>query len=349
MDKFDTLIFRSLNRIDLAQIVNDYPSNPISFTEYKKLRIEKLNQLLGSKTTIYLDLKFLIKLRDSISEGNTSIYKRIFFKLRQLVDEGKVICPISDCIIDEILKQTSIKTREKTALILDIVCRNISLAPMRNIFIHEFVNILLFSENKDLQKIQNWDFPISLFGNLDFETSDKNSSDLLKILFYEGLIATSIQEIITCYKNVKGSDISLFAETFFNSIKYGSVPQSFGKIVQNELIAFMISMGHELKVSPDPILEKIKHLDQETLLKIVPSIYVFCSLHAEMINDSAKKYKKNDYYDIIHCSLAIPNCNYFFTERGFMHRTRKVLKLDSKFKMVIESDPNKVMTLLNTF
>lgn len=348
MKKFDTLIFRSLNKIDLLQIINDYQSHPIDFENYKKIKIEKLNQATSSKTKIYLDLKFLIKLRDSFHEDNNTIFKRIFFKLRQLVDEEKVICPISDCMIDEILKQSSIETREKTAQILDIVCNNISLIPMRNIFINEFLNILLFSKDQDLQKFHIWDFPISLFGNLDFEVSDESNTDILKILYYEGLIITSIQEILTCYKDVKGSNISVFAEIFFNSIKFESIAQPIEKIIQNELRAFFISMGHELKVSSEPILEKLVYLDLDSIFRIVPSIYVFCSLHAEMRKDNSKKYKKNDYYDINHCSLAIPNCDYFFTERGFMHRTKKILKLDRKFNMVIESDPNKVINLLNT-
>ncbi len=348
MDKYNNLALRNIGKIDFTRIKNEYIEQSIDFKAYKKQKLEHLDQDLSTKIKIYLDLKYIIKIRDSILKKNSSINKRIFFRLKELVNDGKVICPFSENVLDEILKQSNLKTRNRTAQILDILSKNISLKSLQYILINEFKNILMFCNGQELEKVNYWDYPISVIGDIDFKISNNIiEKDLVKILFYEGLITTTIQELVLFYKNIKCTIISSIAEKCFRSISYDANGLSMDKIINNQLHDYFISMGKEFEISPEILLKKIENCNTKDIERIAPCTYVFCSLHSEMIKDSSKKYKKNDYYDIIHCCLAIPTCDYFFTEDGFMHRVKNVLKMDKKFNVKIESKPENIIKLLD--
>jgi hypothetical protein len=346
MNNFDNLKFRNIQKIDFARIERDYLKQNIDFESYKNQKIKELNGFTSNKIKIYLDLKYLIKIRESLTEKDTSVNKRIFFRLKELVNNGKVICPFSESILDEILKQSP-ERRIKTAEVLDILSKNISFKPLIYIFIREFRNVLNFYSGMNQEKINYWDYPISLLGYLDFEISDTNEIDInfTKILFYEGMITETIQEIISRHKKVECTAISSIAEKIINSTPYDSKANSIETIIYNELKSCFISIGEELKM-PQFVIEQLQDFKSKDIEKIAPSIFVFCSLHAELIKDSSKKYKRNDYYDILHSCLAIPNCDYFFTEDSFMYRTKNVLKMDKKYKVHIESKPQHILSLL---
>lgn len=348
MINFDNLAFRNINKVDFTLIESEYKKQKIDFDSYKKQKIGHLNKFVSNKIKIYLDLKYLIKIRDSLSLKNTSLNKKIFFRLKELVENEKVICPFSDCIFEELLKQPS-NNRIKTAEILDILSNNISLKPLHFIFIQEFINAINFYNEKELDEINYWDYPISIKGNLDFEIANNKDIDidLWKIFSYEGMIGTTIQELISYHEEIKCSSISLVAEKLFGRIQYKTEEKSINKIIRQEIESCFISIAEELKIPTGLVSEKLQDFKVEDIERVAPCLFVFCSLHAEMIKDSEKKYKKNDFYDIMHCSLAIPNCDYFFTEDSFMHRTKNVLKLNQKYNVKIESKPEKILSLIN--
>lgn len=349
MDNFDNLAFRNISKIDFARIESDYQKQYIDFKSYKNKKLKELNEFASNKIKIYLDLKYLIKIRDSLTEKERSINKRIFYRLKELVNNGKVICPFSDSILDEVLKQSDLKRRIKTAEVLDILSKNISLKPLLYIFIEEFLNVLNFYRGQTQGKINYWDYPISLLDDLDFKISDNNDIDInfTKILLYEGMITTTIQEIISFHKKAKCSIISSIAENIISSRSCDSNTDSIEKIIYSELKSCLILIGKELKIPSQFVIEQLQDFKSNDIEKIAPSIFVFCSLHGDLIKDSSKKYKKNDYYDIEHCCLAIPNCDYFFTEDSFMFRTKNVLKMDKKYGVQIESKPQRIMSILD--
>ncbi len=347
MNNFNHLAFRNLQKIDIARIKSDYQKQNIDFKSYKNQKIKDLNEFSSNKIKIYLDLKYLINIRESLTEKGTSVNKQIFFRLKDLVKNGKVICPFSESILDEILKQPP-KRRIKTAEVLDVLSKNISFKPLLYIFIEEFLNVLNFYSELNQKKINYWDYPISLLGNLDFEISSSNEFDmnLTKILVYEGMITETIQEIISHHKKIECTATSSIAANIINSTPYESNGKSIETIIYNELKSCFISIGEELKLTRQFVIEQLQDFKSKDIEKIAPSIFVFCSLHGELIKDSSKKYKKNDYYDILHSCLAIPNCDYFFTEDSFLYRTKNVLKMDKKYNVRIESKPQHILSLL---
>ncbi len=57
----------------------------------------------------------------------------IFQRLKQLVEEDKVICPFSECLFDELLKQKDISSRRRTAQIVDAISKSYILNPIHYI------------------------------------------------------------------------------------------------------------------------------------------------------------------------------------------------------------------------
>jgi hypothetical protein len=354
MERYDNIAFRRISKIDFKRIIDDYEKQSIDFKSYKERKLECLDQFVSNKVKIYIDLNYLIGIRRSVLERNSSpntFNRKIFVRLKELISEGRIICPFSETIFDEILKQSDIETRSKTAQVLDILSQGISLRPLLAILIGEFKNILKYCNGQKIEKIKCWDYPISIAGEIDFSISNNGDfieKDLAKILFYEGIIKMTIQEITIAHKGIGNTSISRIAEKYFGSVNCNSNGLPIDKIINKEFIGYCNSMGQEFKIPKEICLEYFRNININEIREIAPSTYIFCALHSELIKNCTTKYKKNDYYDIMHCCLAIPNCDYFFTEAGFTHRTKNVLKMDEKFNIKIESNPEVILELLNS-
>lgn len=52
--------------------------------------------------------------------------------------------------------------------------------------------------------------------------------------------------------------------------------------------------------------------------------------------DKSRKIKPNDYYDIMHSSVALSTCNFFLTEKSFSS-TLKRMNIDKEFNITVLS------------
>jgi len=77
------------------------------------------------------------------------------------------------------------------------------------------------------------------------------------------------------------------------------------------------------------------------LFKIDPSLFGLMWWNKDRIYKDG-----NDTMDVLHASNALPNCDYFFTEKELRSMIVK-LKLDKSFGGVVESDGKKVLEALN--
>jgi hypothetical protein len=96
-------------------------ANPgISIDQHVKRRVVALGRSLDDRAAIYLDTKFWIMLRECAEgKGTDASVLELLHRLRTLVAEGKVFCPVSESHLFEFLKQDDMNSRLETARIVD--------------------------------------------------------------------------------------------------------------------------------------------------------------------------------------------------------------------------------------
>lgn len=83
---------------------------------------------IASKYKIYLDLRFWIFLREvELVRNNNQELGQLLSRLKHLVDNGVVICPISESIFVELMKQSDSETRLATAKLIDRLSLGVTL------------------------------------------------------------------------------------------------------------------------------------------------------------------------------------------------------------------------------
>lgn len=105
-------------------------NNKVSLKEYVDSEQIKLSDSIKDRIKIYLDTKFWIYLRDGMKEKNDK-YSILYTILKELVKNGKIVCPLSFSVYSEVSKQSDKETRIMTAKIIDELSLGIS---VKNVF-----------------------------------------------------------------------------------------------------------------------------------------------------------------------------------------------------------------------
>lgn len=278
---------------------------------------------------IYLDSRFWIDIGDNELTNRNSSIKTFYTLLKELVYTRKAICPISNPIFLELLKQMDNKQKKSIARIMDELSLGYCLESKYYLFKREIENLIL-------EKSSYWVTPVD-FRDLE-ENRITERPEGKRILEMTG--RPSIEEIIEVlsginWDNFKGN-ISTINEYLQNQKQINeSEITDFSHLQMNEIYNTFMSV---VDIFPE-LSYKIEQLedipDMSNILYKLPSIWAFGSIHALIRYDRNRKYRINDFFDIDHCSMAIGYYDYFFTERSFFHVvTDGLAQLDTTFNTI---------------
>ncbi len=293
---------------------------------------------------IYLDSNFWIDLGDGIRNGfpETNI-ENFYYLLRELIYSGKAICPISNAIFIELFKQINREKRQTIASVMDEFSKGFTIESGNYIFREEILN---FSKNivckpwKDVSAFRTISEE-KIIETLKWKRTFASQNPLPSLC---ELATSEIVGNINQLKNISNGIANHLQE---QKEKYDSEARQF-KIMQAVEIGNTIESV--FKIFPDlksrmsgvsfPEVEKNIHLK-------MPAIWSFGSIHSLLRNDSKRKYRVNDFFDIEHCSVALGYYDYFFTERSFFNVvTHKLAELDKRFRLFCAKkydDANKIL------
>lgn len=87
------------------------------------------------------------------------------------------------------------------------------------------------------------------------------------------------------------------------------------------------------------LYERIISQELRQLFVGCPTIAITSEIHAKLRlqKDEYKSLKPNDFYDALHLSCAIPNCDYVLCDRGMAHMCKTELQLDNRYQTTIFS------------
>ncbi len=327
--------------------IENHSNNPsFSLRDYIQSKQMDLGRSLANKSKIYLDTKFWILLRNYELEPQAdSSIGYLHSLLTRSVEQGKLLCPLSDAIYQEVLKQSDLRTRQATALLVDRFSDGVSLVTEDERFAQELIDAIyrLAYQDIDIHDCCEmvWTRPIFALGLMIPEVKNLTAKEqlVLQKRFFDYAWETPFSDTIADLPVREGGDIYSGASVFLNEGKqnhaddHKSLKQVFIAEIQGileakkDLINDVLVQQYEThtgKAVRDKderpaslfagfIREAIKRNKMQDYL---PSIHIGAWLHAAVRWDKERKYSENDLMDFHHAMAALPYCDLFLTERS---------------------------------
>lgn len=309
--------------------------NIFSYLQAKKRILQKS---ISNRKKIYLDLKYWIKCREIKTGVSTNIKeKQIYNLLKKLVETDKIICPITDAVFLEVLKQKNMTLRNETSMLLSELSKSVIIETFLQRVEHEISNVFSMlnypqdiSFNKDLDV---WAKAWCIMGdNIPFNSLFKPEEmlkiqkdfidyaweiDIKKVI--ESLPAnTDIDEDNPEYSIEKineeilqhADDITNFYRAY--EIEFLGIISLYKDLFKNLINGNLKSAIHPSKKEDKAgITHKIKKRAYN-----FPCLHIEAMCHAVLRLNKQRKLEDNDLFDFQHAAVALPYCDAFFTEKG---------------------------------
>jgi hypothetical protein len=145
----------------LAALERHHAESDVTLEEYVRRRRIELGKSIDGKIRVYLDKRYWIVARD-VEMGRRTDEDSIALltELRRLVKSGRALCPISEVVMIELLKQSDLNTRRCTARLIDELSLGVSLAPEEERVGTELAH--LFQSLRDPNSVYNLDWLVWL-------------------------------------------------------------------------------------------------------------------------------------------------------------------------------------------
>jgi len=288
------------------------------------------------------------------------------------VSAGQLICPISEDVFQEVIKQTDVETLRATVVLIDSLSAGVSLISHDERLEAELLYFLR-SCTKPIERLYNrhdlvWT-KLAYTSGMQIPHNDifsEAENRLVQKAFIDQMWSLPLQEMI----NLIGLDRLLtfphmpdFSQ-LMNEEKdsYNAEKADFKKIFLTELgfllrreesrFGSMFTYLFEKEHGYTPPPEEIQATNPGRLFanviynafklqkagKNLPTIEIEAGIHAQLIYDKTRRYKANDIHDINHAIAALPYCDYFFTEKNLREFiVRKNLAYDAKYNCTVVS------------
>ncbi|MFK7909915.1 MAG: hypothetical protein AB8F34_04855 [Akkermansiaceae bacterium] len=315
------------------------------------LHIE-LWEFVKGRTLLYLDTGYWVGMRQGLLDDRRDSHLRLFLRLVNLSREGVVICPTSDALFDELVRQNDRSTRAATAELMDQLSMGICLQNKTELIWTEIRRQIYRSIKPELREAWcEWIFTkiglIHYPGLPHHDSYNEAENNYLRKSFidhcwFAGLIkdmasasdhpewghvdndqlADAHNQDFQYYRenkadreNIRGQEIGLEWQLKYN-IEFEKIA---GEILQLEPVACAAYMPNRDK-QPDQNPE------------VLPQIQIKTTLSTFFATDHKKRMKATDLPDIEHASYALPYVDIFACDRRLAHAIKAgPHKLDSTY------------------
>lgn len=313
--------------------------------------VRRTNLSLGKKVCdkyrIYLDTNYWIYLCDAVmGRPRNEAHLLLLNKLSKLVQEGLVICPVSDMLLSELLTQSDPETRTATAELMDLLSEGITIITLSERIKSE---ILYFFRShtagtEALYPIGEliWTKASHFYGHLlPTETIlSKEDEHVVQKAFFDAMGAISLSELL---ETVGNNNLALLEKPpkvfvnlnegkFNNHVAGKSFNDLFLDEVRggvdvywphfSEVLSYLyqsVTGGESVAEVKDEIRKMTSNLivaaiKNGKLGTYLPSLRILAGTNAAVRLDLKRKYKKGDWMDFMHAAIALPYYDAFFTD-----------------------------------
>lgn len=355
----------------------------ICFDTYVRSRRIELGESLQSKTKIYLDTKYWIYFRDVLLGRKTEgpLYDA-YHILDSLCESGEVVCPISEDIFYEILKQDDHQTLASSIELMERFSKGICIASQSERIQAE---ILYFYYRYTKQEGELYSPDVLVWTKINdpimcgFPSGigfNEKESLIIKKAFFDQMWFSSLSEVCnvigldSLMQLPKMPDFSHLLNT--DNLERRESFSSFKQVFLDEIYIAVQEMSEPLKDGMEYMYrketgraltdeERAEQRDDKTLTNVVcnlfrlgkagdnfPTLKVGAGVHAAVRIDKKRTFEANDYYDFRHAQAAVPYCDYLFTEKNLRHLLRtNSLSYDVEYECNVISKPKEVLDALS--
>ena len=345
--------------------------------KYLKKEKTKVSQEVNKKIKIYLDTKYWVDICD-VTRGvkkNDDINK-IYTFLKNKVKNNEVICPISEVLFKEVLRQSDKDSLTHTLKIIDELSQGIIICSEKERFSLELYNFfyhILEIETDEVLRENFWcKGVINIYGlqipdipNFTDEikyTLQRNLYDEVQRYSFLDYFNKVGMDKLKVYRNSK-TDIDWFNENKqkYNIEKFKTPHQLHMFEIDSSIRGFY--KDHIEKIFKEVLTKQIKYKEEESMkrefhLRLIytyfdkqwkglylPSLDIGAMLHSKIVWNKTQKFKPGDINDFGHATTALPYYDYFFTEKS-LHNMIKECKYDEKYSCTVASKNNEILDIL---
>ncbi len=321
--------------------------------------LHKLVKFCNHPKYLYLDQNAWIDLAKIFygTEIDNDLF-RILTKIRNLVDNKKLIVPINITNVLEARKIKDKERREKLARFFILLSKGYSFIPYVYVEIMEMVNLMREKLNLPLidirkQAIGKGFLFVCSDGRLPLQyrkfidslhlSNDKRSSSLIELerkfntedyilnyIIAEGHYGSfNSDSTIEMLKAVREDEFSRFKDKDFRN-RY-----RFARSLLEVVVPKLAQVCYEFKINPRELYPKNPSQNQlMDFFKKLPSIYTGICLNNELMKNKDYSISRNDLYDNNSFTFAIPYCDIVVGEKHCMS-VAKLKKLDLLYNTIL--------------
>lgn len=332
---------------------------------------------IAGKRKIYLDTRYWIYLRDAaMQRPQRPVHTLLLQGLRQAVATGVAICPVSDVILLELLKQDDSATRLATARVVDDLSSGVALINEDQRVGTEFAHLIHdLGARAGVHPIGHlvWTKSCFVLGETyPMGTSfDAATERAMQKAFIDHLWSLSMESMVRAIETALPRKMRDFegTATRLNAANraHSAEVRSFTKVVLDELAGvldlyeerfadilaevYQRREGQSLQTSEverrnsgqimRTVLVNLFRLKPELMCKRAPTLYVQAKCHAAVRWDKQRSLTANDLLDFHHASAGLGYCDAFFTDNPMkVLLSQRHVGLPTELGRVIVADDN---------
>lgn len=360
--------------MDFSVIVNTMDfhrtQKNISLEEYVRQKRIQLGTEVTKKYRIYLDLRFWILLREvELCKNQNQNLVQLLSQIKHLVDNGVAICPISESVFVELMKQSDQATRAATSRLIDRLSLGVTLIVHPQRVAQELCNAIYVqagASNLFPLDALVWIKLAYLLGETHpyqtpFETNEEELA--IQKSIFDHMWNISLMEVVSYI------DFATWPQPDWQ--KTVDILNAEKKQYANELRSFSQAYRAEfeggLSLFKEDMLKLFKEVDKsgykdfemnsENLTrnerfskfsKSIRTLHIGACCHAAVRWDQKRQLTVNDLLDFHHAEAAIGYCNLFLTENPLKTLvSQRHLSLLSDFPCVVTSSVSEALTMLD--
>jgi hypothetical protein len=352
-----------------------------SLGAYLRERRLELGHELKDRKKIYLDTNYWIRLRDEkLGKSKHPAIRKLLTNLADGAKARNLICPISEHIFWEILRQNDRSGLDCEAQLVDQLSLGVSILNRRERIRLE----LLYFIYHHLQPENNYYSPVvSVWNKLAYSLAPliphqrlipMEENLVLQKVFVDQIWEAAVSDIL---EKMGSNDIRTIRREpdiseKLNTGKFAHLDENktFEQMFLSELSGILESMssefqdaliymhgkirggpspeGAESKMSSQMLTNLIYHSFRlNRLMPDIPTLRIPAALHAAIRWDTRRKYKPTDIDDIRHAAAALPYFDVFLTERSLNDLvSRNCLHFHRLYRCQVVADPEEAVDLV---
>lgn len=345
----------------ISVLLDEHKNHPdVSLAAHVKARRTALGRVVASKKKIYLDTRIWVLIREvAIGREVCDTTLALHDSLQNAVAKGGALCPVSEAVFLELMKQSDSETRFATASLVDQLSLGVSVLTFNDRIRQELCNHVYTSAGaKSLEPVEHlvWTKVSSILGethptNTPFDAAEELA---LQKAFYDFMWNQPLLEAVRMidqkeWQHLPSSDTA--EKLNHGKREHAEEVRSFQQLRRSEFYGGLSLFQKELDMLVREVAERgindwpslneklSKSKAFKKLREAIPTLDVHACCHAEFRWDEGRKFRSNDFMDFHHATAAIPYCDVLLTETDLAQLvTKQHLGLIDAYECAVFSD-----------